>query len=296
MTPADRDHSDVTVVIPTLGRSVLQRVLDSLASGTLHPAEVIVVDQGQSREVEGMLRSLEARGIPTRWIPSTERGRARGVNRGIQAAATRFVAITDDDCVVHPDWLERVATTLREEPDIIVTGRVDAGDETVLVSVNYADARVQRRPSVRFDRLSGGNMALARATADRIGGFDEDPRVITAEDTEFAYRALRSGVPIRYSPEIAVTHLGWRDELQREAQYASYARSHGAFYGKYLRRGDAFIAARVIVHWVRVFRRWTVSTLRGDRERARYARPYVFGLFAGIRDGLRSPRPESGRG
>lgn len=296
LTPADRDHSDVTVVIPTLGRSILQRVLDSLASGTLHPAEVIVVDQGQSREVEGMLRSLEARGIPTRWIPSTERGRARGVNRGIQATATRFVAITDDDCVVHPDWLERVTTTLREEPDIIVTGRVDAGDETVLVSVNHADARVQRRPSVRYDRLSGGNMALARATADRIGGLDEDPRVITAEDTEFAYRALRSGVPIRYSPEIAVTHLGWRDELQREGQYASYARSHGAFYGKYLRRGDAFIAVRAIVHWVRAFRRWTVSTLRGDRERARYARQYVFGLFAGIRDGLRSPGPESRRG
>lgn len=289
-----RDHSGITVVIPTLGRAILRRALDAIASGTLPPAEVIVVDQGQSTEVESMLRDLQGRGIPARWIPSTERGRARGVNRGIVAVATRFLAITDDDCLVHPDWLELVRKHLDESPDSIVTGRVDSGDETVLSSVHHADARVQRRPSVRFDRLSGGNMALAKATADRIGGLDEDPRISTAEDVEFAYRALRAGVPIRYAPEIAVTHLGWRDELQREGQYASYARSHGAFYGKYLRRGDAFIAARAILHWLRAFRRWITSTLRGDRERARYARQYVFGLFPGIRAGWRRPGPGAG--
>lgn len=293
MSSVDRS-SDITVVIPTLGRSILQRALDSIASGTLRPAEVIVVDQGQSGEVEEMLRSLQARGIPTRWIPSTERGRARGVNRGIQAATTRFVAITDDDCLVHPDWLELVRSRLADNPDCIVTGRVDSGDETVLVGVHHEDSWEQRRPSVRFDRLSGGNMALAKTTAERIGGLDEDPLVITAEDAEFAYRALRAGVRIRYTPTIGVTHLGWRDEQQRDEQYASYARSHGAFYGKYLRRGDTFIAVRATLHWLRAFRRWTISTLRRDGERARYARQYVFGLFAGIREGFRKSRPKPG--
>ena len=294
MTPTDREQSEITVVIPTLGRTILRRSLDAIAAGTLRPAEVIVVDQGQSAEVEGMLRDLQARGIPARWLPSAERGRALGVNRGIEAAVTRFVAITDDDCLAHPDWLERVNAHLVEHPDRIVTGRVDAGDETVLVSVRHADSCVQQRPSVRFDRLSGGNMALAKATAERLGGLDEDPRVHTAEDTEFAYRALRSGVTILYEPAIAVTHLGWRDEVQREGQYSSYARSHGAFYGKYLRRGDMFIAARATLHWMRALKRWMSSTLRGDRERAMYSRNYVRGLFAGIREGLARPGPRRG--
>jgi len=93
------------------------------------------------------------------------------------------------------------------------------------------------------------------------------------------------------APEAAVTHLGWRDDSARSDQYADYARSHGGFYGKYLRRGDAFIAARAVVHWMRAFRRWTVGALSGDRERARFARAYVLGLPSGIRAGWRSAAP-----
>jgi GT2 family glycosyltransferase len=280
--------SDVTVVIPTLGRPVLRRALDAIAKGSRHPAELIVVDQGRSPDVEAMVHELQVRGVASRWIPSSERGRARGVNRGIEAATTRFVAITDDDCLVHPDWLELLETQLNQVPGSIVTGRVEAGDETVLSSVTSATPVVQRKPSLRFDRLSGGNMALSKGIVSLIGGLDEDECVRTAEDAEFAYRALRAGVRIQYAPEIAVTHLGWRDDVARAEQFDAYARSHGGFYGKYLRRGDVFIALRATMHWGRALRRWTFATVRGDRERARSTRAYVLGLFTGVREGWRS--------
>lgn len=288
MTEPAPDSADLTVIIPTLGRSTLRRALDALAANTRRPAEVIVVDQGTSSEVKEMLREFHVRGMPTRWIPSTERGRARGVNRGIDATRTRFVAVTDDDCLVHQRWLEHLDARLQKDPDAIVTGRVEAGDDTVLSAVTSAVSIVQHRPSLRFDRLSGGNMALAKATVNRIGGLDEDPCVRTAEDAEFAYRALRAGVPIIYAPEVIVTHLGWRDETERFDQYADYARSHGGFYGKYLRRGDGFIAIRAGLHWLRALRRWAMGALSADRERSRNGRAYVTGLFAGIRAGWRS--------
>jgi GT2 family glycosyltransferase len=293
MTADSARQPDVTVVIPTLGRTILQRALDAVAAGTRLPAEVIVVDQGRSEAVRDMLHTLTARGVPARWLPFDQRGRARGVNRGIEAATTRFVAITDDDCLVHPEWLERLAAHLTEHPDSIVTGRVEAGDESVLSTVTSRTPVLQRRPSLRFDRLSGGNMGMAVAVVTRIGAFDEDPNVRTAEDAEFAYRALRGGIAIRYAPDVAVTHLGWRDDQARGDQYADYARSHGGFYGKYLKQGDAFIAVRALLHWARATRRWAASTLRGDQERARGARAYATGLFAGIRAGWRSSGPVS---
>lgn len=288
MTTGNRPCADLSVVIPTLGRPILRRALGALVAGTRHPAEVIVVDQGRSSEVEAMLREVQAQGVATRWIPSDERGRARAVNRGIEAATTRFVAITDDDCLAHPEWLEHLARRLATDAGQIVTGRVEAGDETVLSTVTSHAVIVQRRPSLRFDRLSGGNMAVARSVVERIGGLDEDPCLRTAEDAEFAYRALRAGVTICYAPEAAVTHLGWRDDAARDRQYADYARSHGGFYGKYLRRGDAFIAVRAALHWTRAARRWVIGTIRGDRERARFGRAYVVGLLDGIRSGWRS--------
>jgi GT2 family glycosyltransferase len=122
---------------------------------------------------------------------------------------------------------------------------------------------------------------------ERIGMFDEDPRLRTAEDCEWSYRALRSGVTVIYAPDVAVRHYGWRDERGRTAQYRSYGRSHGGFYGKYLRRGDWFIALRVVIHLLRALRRWLRGTIGGNRELALLGRAYVTGLVPGIISGWR---------
>jgi GT2 family glycosyltransferase len=284
---------DITLVIPTLGREILRECLESIERGTVWPAQVIVVDQGRRPEVGELLDTMKSRSFDTLWVPSLQTGRAAGVNRGIERAVTRFVAVTDDDCIVQADWLERVAVRLRERPDAIVTGRVEAGDtDTVLFVMTDQQASVQLRPGLRFDRLIGANMAIATDVINRLGGLDEDGCLRTAEDGEFAYRALRQGVPIVYAPDIVVTHLGWRDEHQRSAQYASYARSQGGFYGKYLRRGDWFIALRIGVHLLRSLRRWSIGTLRREQEVARIGRAYAVGLIPGILAGWRT---EAGR-
>jgi GT2 family glycosyltransferase len=165
---------------------------------------------------------------------------------------------------------------------------VEAGDDLVISVVTDSRERLQRRPSLRYDRLSGGNMGAARNVLLRLGLLDEDPCLRTAEDAELAYRALRAGVPIIYAPEITIVHLGWRDDEARATQYDDYARSHGGFFGKYLRRGDLFIAARAAVHAARALRRWVVGTLRGQPEIARNGRAYVTGLLPGIRAGWHS--------
>jgi GT2 family glycosyltransferase len=146
---------------------------------------------------------------------------------------------------------------------------------------------VQRRPHLQFDRLVGGNMGLARAVFDKVGGFDEHVTVRNAEDPEYAYRALRVGVPIVYAPEVALRHLGWRATVERVEQYRNYAFSHGGFYGKYLRRGDLFIALRACVHLVRALRRWVLGVIRGETELARNGRAYVIGLVPGMVAGWR---------
>jgi len=289
MTATRRIDSDITVVIPTLGRDVLRQSLGALESGTVWPARVIVVDQGRHAEIAALLDGVKCRSFDTLWIPSAQTGRAAGVNRGIERATTRFVAVTDDDCLPQDDWIERLKMRLLEHPAAILTGRVEAGEgEGVVSVVTDRHVRVQRRPALRFDRLSGGNMAAPKAIVDRLGGLDEDQCVRTAEDGEFAYRALRAGVPIIYAPDVVVRHLGWRDEQQRSAQYASYARSQGGFYGKYLRRGDLFIALRAGVHLLRALRRWALGACRGDSEIARNGRAYVVGLLPGICAGWRS--------
>ena len=282
---------DITVVIPTLGRALLETSLQRIAQGSTWPGKIIVVDQSASPTVAGWLLRLRALGIETEHVPSSQRGRAAGVNRGLETVTTHFVAITDDDCFVEPNWLENMAIKLRENPAAIISGRVEsAGDEPVLVVVDSLKPAVQRRPRFRSDSMCGGNMGAAMDVIKRIGLFDEDPCLRTAEDCEYSYRALRSGIPIIYAPDVAVRHFGWRAESERAIQYRNYARSHAGFFGKYLRRGDWFIAVRTLIHLVRSIRRWARGTLSSNKDLALNGRAYVTELFPGILAGWRSSR------
>jgi GT2 family glycosyltransferase len=282
----------ITVVIPTLGREILQEALNAIAGGCVWPAELIIVDQGASPDIARRVQAMSSVGLTARYVPSSERGRAAGLNRGIEQVTTPFVAVTDDDCLVDPDWIQRMMNHLREHPMAIITGRVEAAGEEPVVALNTSSVfRVQRRPGLVFDTMCGGNLGTSRAVVEKIGMFDEDPCLRTAEDNEYGYRALRAGVTIVHAPDVVVRHLGWRNATEREAQYKAYARSHGGFYGKYLRAGDWFMALRASIHFGRALKRWLRGALTGDRELALNGRAYVAGLLPGILEGWQRGRP-----
>ena len=295
-SPAPRPVlEEMSVIIPTLGRPILQRSLTAIEEATHWPARVIVIDQGRNEAIADLCGEFSSRGLEIQYVASDQRGRALGVNRGIERARTRFVAVTDDDCLVEPGWLEALDSALHRHPRAFVTGRIEAADGgNVPVVVTTREEFVQQRPRLSFDSLSGGNMGAARELLLELGLLDEDPCVATAEDAELAYRALRAGVPLRFEPRAGVAHVDWREGDGRSVQYDSYARSHGGFYGKYLREGDLFIAARMAVHLLRATRRWILGTIKGDQDQARTGRAYALRLPAGAIAGWRG-QPIPGR-
>ena len=161
---------DVSLVIPTVGRDILESCLAYVVRGTRWPACVIVVDQGRRTEVVGMMEQLRAIGLGCEYLPSSQRGKSAGLNRGLERVRTRFVAIADDDCFVSKDWLERMVLRLRRMPDQIVTGRVAlAGNEEAPFSIVSGTApRLYTRPTARVHPFSGGNVGMAMSIVERI--------------------------------------------------------------------------------------------------------------------------------
>jgi GT2 family glycosyltransferase len=280
--------NDISLVIPTLGRPILEQCLYWILMGSTWPACLIVVEQGSNTDVAGWLEWVRDIGIPVKHILSTERGRSAGINRGLEQTRTRFVAITDDDCFVEDDWLINMATQLHQHPQAVITGRVEAAGEDMVVVVTSPLPSIQNRPRLKFDSMSGGNMGASLDIFRKVGLFEEDPVMATAEDAEWAYRALRKGISIRYEPAVVLAHFGWRDTGKRVAQYRDYALSHGGFYGKYLRRGDLFMLVRAAGHFGRALRRWVRGTVAGNAELAMPGKAYCLNLLPGIRAGMRS--------
>jgi GT2 family glycosyltransferase len=280
---------DITIVIPTLGRDILKECLYWIAAGVSWPEELIVVDQGKRTDIATWLEELNEIGIKSEYVPSNQRGRSAGINRGLERVQTRFVAITDDDCFVTEYWLEKMVLHLRNRPDVIFTGRVLlSGDDQVEFSVVSSTRRkVYERPQLRVQPLIGGNMGMSMDSACEIGLFDEHPCLISAEDSDYGFRALRKGIPIVYEPEIVLHHYHWRDAGQRASRYNEYCRSQGGFYGTHLFSGGWIIPLQALRDLVRGPMRWVRGVIKQDEDMIDRGRADTLYLLPGIIAGIR---------
>lgn len=280
---------DISIVIPTLGRAILESCLCCIVEGSTWPAAVIVVDQGRNSDVARMLQDAGKLGLNTVYIPSDQRGRSAGINRGLEQVRTEFVAITDDDCFVSADWLERMVRNLRREPETILTGRVElaGNDDAPFSTVVSREPRRYTKRQLKVHPFIGGNAGLSMAVVKRIGLFDEHPCLASAEDSDYGYRALGHGIPIAYDPEVVLYHYHWRDAKQRAARYADYARSQGGFYGTHLRHWDPLILFQAARDLVRSPVRWLRGLLLRDRELIENGRASTLNLLPGIVAGWR---------
>ena len=281
-------QKQVTIIIPTLGRDILEECLVCIALGESWPEKLVLVDQGENESVRDWVSYLNSMGLQTEHIFCPPKGKSFAANLGAEHVETRFIGFTDDDCLVHTQWLETMAGTLSNEPEWFVTGRVDpAGNETLSI-VTTENASVHTSPGLLFDHLAGGNMGVATDIFKEVGGFDVDLK--TSEDGELAYRALRAGYSIAYVPEMIVRHYGWRTPEQEFTRLQNYARGHGLFYGKYLRKGDLRILLRTFIHLLRALRRWLKGWLKGDKQQAMAGYEYLSGLLPGVFGGLLNKR------
>jgi GT2 family glycosyltransferase len=258
---------NLSVIIPTLGRDMLEGCLQSIADGSAWPKMIIIVDQSSSPRISAWAERYQSMGMDIKYIASSQKGVAAGRNRGIESCNTEYVAFTDDDCMVEKDWLVSMAASLMNYPAAVITGRVEPGGEGVSVSIKTStQPQIYTRPLLKEDVLYPNNMGCSKSVFSKVGLFDERNFLRAAEDNDWAYRAQRSGIHIIYYPEVIVRHLDWRNTDELKATYRAYSRSQGGFYGKHLRKGDLFILLRVLVSLARGTRRWFFGIIKKDSD------------------------------
>jgi histidinol-phosphate phosphatase family protein len=180
-----------TVVVPTVGRESLTRLLDALACQD-RPLDVpvIVVDDRPSGDD---LRVPDT-ALDVRVLRSGGGGPARARNLGWRHARTEWVSFLDDDVVPGPWWYADLLADLERAGDALASaGRV------------HVPLPDDRRPT-DWERGTAGlatskwitaDLSYRRAALSLVGGFDERfPRAFR-EDADLALRvvALAHGDP-----------------------------------------------------------------------------------------------------
>lgn len=108
------------MVIPAKNdAAMLERCLASLATQTVTPVEVVVVDNASTDATAEVARSWGAR-----VIGESRPGITAAASTGYDAAVGDIIARCDADSRLDADWLERIQDTFDRRPEVIaVTGR-----------------------------------------------------------------------------------------------------------------------------------------------------------------------------
>ncbi len=236
----------------------LDAIVAAMKAAPQVKAELIVVDNGSTDETPDVLLAwMKGQKLYTFAVHAPEPGLSRARNAGLAHASGDVIVMTDDDCVMAPDYLVE-ASRLHTSPAVI-GGRVVLGDPADLpVSIRLGDEPQVydgRRKASGF--VIGANLSFHRSISEKLGGFDErfgaGARFPAAEDSDFIFRAFLAGYPVRFQPELVVAHFhGRRDKAVTDALVAGYSLSEGALYAKHLMTGRPL---RYLLQYARA-RRW----------------------------------------
>ncbi|MER3446464.1 MAG: hypothetical protein C4291_06250 [Candidatus Dadabacteria bacterium] len=291
----------ISLIICTRDRAdLLKSCLQSLSKSSVEFHEIIVVDQSSNiaatisviEELLPVIRNL-------RYIPTETRGLSKARNVGIKIATGDIVAFTDDDCIVTSDWAEAIIHEFKRDKDTMaVYGKVppvfDGARTRKMLAIRLKDNRQEYKRLVNpWEFQSGNNMALRRGVFKEIGYFDEllgpGAELRNCDDADMAYRLLRCGLKVVYTPEAVIYHRLWRKDVEALRVEKDYNIGAGALLIKHLRYGDVYIL-RLIIERLLIRGIGNIMLAALTRSRYRLLRGYCY-LFVthGMWKGLMKP-------
>src|SRR5262245_61124937 len=224
-----------SIIVPTRNRpQALRRLLRSLCSLD-YPAsrfEVIVVWDTGSPCPDDIVHRFRGR-LNVHSLEARHRGPGPARQDGIDRARGACVALIDDDCEPHQDWLRSLALALEQDDAVAVGGKVlnkltrnvFSGASQLLIDYVYAFCNADPGQA-RF--FTTNNVAVSARCLHEMGGFDRDWTIAGAEDRDFWMRWRQAGFRMLYDSQIVVEHahpMTWKSFLGTHYRYGQ-----GAYY------------------------------------------------------------------
>ena len=195
--------------------------LDHVLQNTLHPYELILIDDGSTDQTARYFETLRVLKTYRNAKPS---GVTRSRNIGLMNAAGDLMVFLDNDCLVPERWLSILMDESQKDRVGVIAG-IPTTELQRLKATPSADMLLD------FAAVSGACMGITRQCLNSVGYLDET-LINNGEDTDFCYRAYERGWRVASTPRLVVPHLGGgtRRELNRRIMEKSARRFRKKYY------------------------------------------------------------------
>ena len=217
----------ITVAICTWNRcQLLQRALEHVVEQQVPMGfrwNVLVVNNNCTDATSDVIRSFAGR-LDIREALEPKPGLSNARNRALAEASADYIAWTDDDVLVNPDWLAQLCAGISAHPDAAGFGGTieplfpEAPDPVLLAAfpvLATGFCGLDHGPEMRVladgEQAFGANMAYAMKAAK---GIAFDPRLgvvegvtLAGEEEAYQHELRRRGGHIVWLPAMRVRHF-----------------------------------------------------------------------------------------
>src|SRR5690349_4281742 len=108
----------VSVIVCTRNRPTsVAGCVGSILSSDYANFELLVVDQGNDKATVNQLAPLVAKSSRVSLLPMVVKGKPAALNHALAHASGEYLALTDDDCEVAPNWISELVAALEANPN-----------------------------------------------------------------------------------------------------------------------------------------------------------------------------------
>ncbi len=195
----------ISVIVCTHnGGYTLPACLESLMALNYPDYGVWVIDDGSSDATAAIAKNFAR----VHYQFQEHAGLSVARNLGAQLATGSILAYTDDDCIAQRDWLLHLSQAFNDET-VVAAGGPNIPPpprnhiERVVAAAPGAPAHVLLNDT-EAEHLPGCNLAIRKATLERIGGFRAEFKT-AGDDVDVCWRLREHGV-LRFVPGAMVWH------------------------------------------------------------------------------------------
>lgn len=290
----------IDILIATMNRpNLLTRCLRSIGENQRPPSTVFVIDQSEDDASKKVVDEFTSN-FEIRYIHRKTPGKALALNAALKESNADFIALTDDDCELSSDWLEKAfeTITLYAKYDAFcgqVLPEPDTNpDDYLNLVLNDTATEIKPRHSPLSYSFCGANLLIRRQAIIDAGCFNPlfgpGGKFYCDIDGELAYRLLRNGAKLLYHPDLKVYHSNWRRTDDNQRLRYRYAFGLGAFAGYYLSQSHLvpfyFWSRKMAVKTLKTL----IFTVSGRKTDANVEKTLLKGLWNGFFAGLNTPR------
>ncbi len=197
----------VSVIIPVYnGEKTLGQCLSSVLSQSYKDYEVIVVDNNSTDKTKEITKGFQKKDRRIIYLFEKERKRGAARNTGEKKAGGDMILMTDSDCIVPRDWVEKMVKELKNHDAVQGFEESVSGDFWSKYRQFNSEKKYEKENIKNpIGKIDTKNLAVKKEVLAKLGFTSR--KYFSGNDTYLSIKLAKNKCKVRFAKNIKVKHF-----------------------------------------------------------------------------------------